>query len=169
MKIAIGRLQGPYGGSLTLECQVAAGRAVSVTMYLSDGDGRTKGVFLHLTANSFYQLRDCIRKADEVFRTSMTHGPNQTSTTGYQGAEVKIPVGNIEATYGGSLLMECEVSAANAIKVTIFAWDGDGRTKGVFLRLPSNLFYELRELTCKADEVFCLQALGIDSWNAGLG
>jgi hypothetical protein len=99
----------------------------------------------------------------------MTHGPNQTSTTGYQGAEVKIPVGNIEATYGGSLLMECEVSAANAIKVTIFAWDGDGRTKGVFLRLPSNLFYELRELTCKADEVFCLQALGIDSWNAGLG
>ena len=49
---------------------------------------------------------------------------------------------------------EAEVSHEVGVSITVFAWDGDGRTNGVLLRLNEEQFFELKDVVRKADELF---------------
>jgi len=89
---------------------------------------------------------------------TITPKPEQPQTDPFpsinlKGAKVTIPLGRIQ-TYGGSLNLECEVSSEKIVSLNVFAWDGDGRTNGVYLHLASNEFYQLKSLLTKADELF---------------
>ncbi len=70
------------------------------------------------------------------------------------GTPLKIPIGQVHSFFGSSLSLQYEVSADKSASLQIFAWNGDGRTKGVLLTLNENEFGRLKQLIEKADEVF---------------
>jgi hypothetical protein len=65
----------------------------------------------------------------------------------------RIPVGRIETALGSSLTFECELSTDGKIFLHIFAWDGDGRTKGVLLSLAGSEVPKVKTLLTEVDKV----------------
>jgi hypothetical protein len=69
LSVPLGRVEG-RGGSLNFECEASANGEMSLVVFAYDGDARTKGVLLHLTANAFYELKGIVDKASEIFRAT---------------------------------------------------------------------------------------------------